>query len=88
MIVTTTEVPALLLIDTNVLGIGSMHQFRYRDLSHGGWWSTVSFKPTHVSVVECGVPGTFSANDRGARLADAGQGTEDEPHTLGPHSWA
>jgi 5'-3' exonuclease len=28
--------PALLLIDTNVLGIGSMHQHRYRDLSHHG----------------------------------------------------
>ena len=28
--------PALLLIDTNVLGIGSMRQYRYRDLSHGG----------------------------------------------------
>ena len=28
--------PALLLIDTNVLGIGSMRQYRYRDLRHGG----------------------------------------------------
>ena len=33
---TTSEMPALLLIDTNVLGIGSMRQYRYRDLSHGG----------------------------------------------------
>ncbi len=28
--------PALLLIDTNVLGIGSMHQYQYRDLSRRG----------------------------------------------------
>ena len=31
-----SDMPALLLIDTNVLGIGSMRQYRYRDLSHGG----------------------------------------------------
>ena len=30
------EMPPILLVDINVLGIGSMRQYRYRDMRHGG----------------------------------------------------